>query len=318
MIRRIGHSLEHILFEGKPVRLDHSIAGDSHARCIPMSESEREPMDPLITLVLELAGLPVGAYRAVPMGRRLPACLRALKVDSLSAARPLLEQRPKMLMNAVSSLLIGVSEFFRDPDVFDALRRIIAGDLAIRQGPIRVWSAGCSNGAELYSVAILLAEAGLLSRSLLVGTDCRPDAIQQARAGLYSRTCVQQIAASLLQKYFENTDGQWRVVEPLHRSMRWRVRNFLDSLEAGPWDIILWRNVAIYLESGHAAAMWESLANALCPGGILVVGKAERPPESAGLSYISRSIYRLAPYANKHRWSAEKLVGTERRVERAE
>jgi chemotaxis protein methyltransferase CheR len=285
---------------------------------MPGPETEREPLDPLIPLVLDLAGLPAGAYRAVPMRRRLPACLQALKVDSLSAARPLLQRHPKKLMTAVSSLLIGVSEFFRDPDVFDALRSIIAGEIAMRQGPIRVWSAGCSNGAELYSVAILLAEAGLLGRSILVGTDCRPDAIQEARAGLYSLPCVQQIPVSLSQKYFKNTGRQWRVVEPLRRNTRWRVRNFLDSLEAGPWHIILWRNVAIYLESGPAAAMWESLTKALCPGGILIVGKAERPPQSAGLSYVSRSIYRLPLYANKHRSGAEQLAGTQRRVEGAE
>jgi chemotaxis methyl-accepting protein methylase len=275
-------------------------------------------LDPLIPLVLELAGLPVGAYRAVPMRRRLPACLRALKVDSFSAARPLLEQHPKMLMNAVSSLLIGVSDFFRDSDVFDALKRIIAGEISMQPGPIRVWSAGCSNGSELYSVAILLAEAGLLGRSILVGTDCRPDAVQEARAGLYSRSCVQQIAAPLLQRYFEKAGGQWRVREPLRQNIRWRVRNFLDGLEAGPWDIILWRNVAIYLESGPAAGMWESLSKALRPGGILVVGKAELPPKSAGLPCISRSIYRLPPHANKHRWSAEKPAVFERRAEKAE
>jgi hypothetical protein len=64
--------------------------------------------------------------------------------------------------------------------------------------------------------------------------------------------------------------------------------------------------------------MWESLAKALCPGSILVAGKAERPPESAGLPYIGRSMYRLPPHANQNRRDTEKLAGTEISVEEAE
>ena len=97
-----------------------------------------------------------------------------LKVRSTEEAREVLENRPALLPAAVDSLLIGVTEFFRDSLVFEGMRAEVLPNLAIRRGPLRICSAGCSTGEELYSVAILLAEGGLLARSFLLGTTVGP------------------------------------------------------------------------------------------------------------------------------------------------
>lgn len=99
--------------------------------------------------------------------------------------------------------------------------------------------------------------------------------------------------ASLRQKYLLNDAGQWRVVDSLRRGIQWRVSNLLSGIEDGPWDIILWRNMAIYLNLKSAARVWDDLIKALRPGGLLIVGKAERPPSSSGLTCISRCIYQF-------------------------
>jgi chemotaxis methyl-accepting protein methylase len=99
--------------------------------------------------------------------------------------------------------------------------------------------------------------------------------------------------ASLRQKYMRNAGGQWRAVDSLSRRIQWRVGNLLSGVEDGPWDIILWRNMAIYLKLKPASQVWDSLKKELRPGGLLVVGKAERPPASSGLTCISRCIYQL-------------------------
>jgi chemotaxis methyl-accepting protein methylase len=241
--------------------------------------------------VIDRAGLPPGAYRHAPLQRRLPACLRTLRVHSVAAARRLLEDRPDLLPAAVSSLLIGVTGFFRDTAVFEGLRDKVLPSLAGRPGPLRVWSAACSTGAELYSVAILLAEAGLLDRSFLLGTDCRGDAIDRARLGLYDATTLTLVRRATRDKYFEPAGQRWRPVAALRRQVRWKVADLARSIEAGPWALILWRNLAIYLTPDLVAAIWRRLAEALAPGGFLVVGKAERPPASLGLSALRRGIY---------------------------
>jgi chemotaxis protein methyltransferase CheR len=253
---------------------------------------EQEPLHALVAWVLESAGLSADAYRTAPMHRRLPACLRTLKVSSISEAWCLM-QHPKSVEKAMDSLMIGVTEFFRDAAVFDALGEIIAANPAIQQDPIRVWSAGCSNGAELYSIAMLLAEAGLIDRCILVGTDCRESAIREAQAGFYSEAGVRSIDALLRRKYMRKAGGQWRVADSLNQCIQWRVGNLLSGCENGPWDVILWRNMAIYLKMETALQVWDALIKEMRPGGILVAGKAERPPASAGLTCISRSIYQL-------------------------
>jgi chemotaxis protein methyltransferase CheR len=289
MVEQHGYSLEHITFQGKPSSSQGRRTGHSAVR---VSAIDGDPVHAFVALVLKSAGLPADAYRAAPMHRRLSACLRALKAGSIPEALSMLPN-PQSVARATDALLIGVTEFFRDAKVFDALRNFIAADPAIRQAPIRVWSAGCSNGAELVSLAILLAEADLLDRSTLLGTDCRAAAIQEAQAGVYTKACVQSMDASLRQKYMRYAGGQWRVEDCLSRCIRWRVCDLLSSNEDGPWDIILWRNMSIYLRLKPSLQVWERLIKALRPGGLLVVGNAERPPRVPGLTYIGKCIYQL-------------------------
>ena len=295
MNRPGGESLAHIGFVGRAAARPRHVPSRpaAAARLLPPLHPAPGPVDSFIAWVLESAGLPAAAYRAAPLQRRLASCLRALQVDSVAGARRRLTDRPDLLAPAVGALLIGVTEFFRDADEFDALRRVIGAELAPRPGPIRIWSAACANGAELISLAMLLAEEGLLDRSHLLGTDCRIDAIQEAQCGLYRQAAAQAVPAALRRKYLRQAGAQWHVADDLRRVVRWRVRDLLAGPEEGPWDIILWRNMSIYLEAPSAAAVWASLVSTLRPGGLLVVGRAERAPAAAGLTPLSRCIYRL-------------------------
>ena len=139
--------------------------------------------------------------------------------------------------------------------------------LARRRRPLRVWSAACSSGAELYSLAILLAEAGLLEDSFLLGSDCRQDAIEEAAAALYNSHDLGKIAAPVRRRYFDEAGGSWRPIEPLRRHVHWKVADLGRGIEQGPWDMILWRNMAIYLKAETAASVWQRLASALATGG---------------------------------------------------
>jgi chemotaxis methyl-accepting protein methylase len=218
-----------------------------------------------------------------------------LHAHTEAQARQTLEQRPDLLPAAVSALLIGVTEFFRDPSVFGTLRTELLPKLARRNRPLRVWSAGCSGGAELYSLAILLAQAGLLEGSFLLGSDCRHDAVEQAQAGLYSSHDLQKIEPSDRRRYFEESSGLWRPIEPLRWHIHWKVADLDRHIEKGPWDMILWRNMAIYLKAEAAASVWRGLDSVLAPEGVLVVGKAERPPVELPLICVKRCIYRACP-----------------------
>lgn len=254
---------------------------------------QSETTSQFISWVLKLAGLNPESYRFKPLQRRLPACLRSLHADSEACAVQRLDQQPELLTTAIDTLLIGVTEFFRDPMVFETLRTEILPRLAACNRPLRVWSAGCSNGAELYSVAILLAQAGLLERSYLLGTDCRFDAIERARNAFYDLSQLQNINLPDHRIYFTRDGGQYRPIESLRGNIHWRIANLAQRIEEGPWDLILWRNMAIYLTAEAAEPIWRGLAEALSPEGTLIVGRAERPPVSSSLVNLNRYIYRF-------------------------
>lgn len=283
--------LSHVRFEGerRPV-------ARTDCRLAVAVQGSGQPAAPAIgslpAAVLAMGGLDPAAYRARPLERRIGACLRALRAGSEHAAATLLRQRPDLLDRTLSALLIGVTSFFRDPSVFAALRERVIPTLAGARPP-RVWSLGCANGAELHSVAILLAEAGLLAGAELLGTDCRPDAIKQAAAGMFSREALDGIAPDLLRRYFEPVgSGSFKACGALSRALHWRVEDGTKVAPAGPWDIVLCRNVLIYLQPPAAEVMFQRMVRELAPHGFLVLGKAERPSARLPLQAVTRCVYR--------------------------
>jgi chemotaxis methyl-accepting protein methylase len=246
--------------------------------------------------LLGRAGLSFERYKPEMLVRRLPACLRAVRAASPAHARSLLQHNPALLWTSLGALLIGVTGFFRDESVFESLRRDPLPSLLRNAAgrPLRVWSAGCSDGAELYSAAMLLAEAGALApgRVELLGTDVRPEALERAEAGAFDAAAVKGVPGDLLARYFRHDGGRYYADAALRRAARWRRADLLAAPEPGPWDVVLCRNLAIYLQPDGAAALWSSLASVLRPGGLLVLGKAERPVGVAGLLAEGPCVYR--------------------------
>ena len=249
-------------------------------------------LDPMIAWLLGKSGLKSAAYRASAMKRRVPACLRQLRVESAESACELLERRPELLPIVLNTALIGVSDFFRDQPVFAYLERTVVPLLARLCRPLRVCSAGVSGGQELYSVAMLLAEAGGLADSVLLGVDCRADAIRRAREGCYDDENVRGVTAERRERFFKPEGDLWTVKAELKERIQWHVDDLLAFKAGGAYDLILFRNVAIYFNEPHAHEVWTQLCDQLAPGGFLVTGKAERPPAALPLVRVGPSVYR--------------------------
>lgn len=251
------------------------------------------PLDPFYQWLFQRAGLNVDRYRSAALSRRLSACLRALGVPDTDHARVAIDRDPTLLRAAVNSVLLGVTAFYRDRAVFDQIRcNILPRLLAARPG-IRVWSAACSEGHELYSVAVLLAEIGALERCELLGTDCRYDAIERARAGIFAGDALTDVDPHRRQTYFSARDRHFHIAETIRAKTRWKVADLLTCVETGPWDLVLWRNMAIYLKPDASAMSWARIVRQMRPGGYIVTGKADHPPTGIGLRRIESSVYRF-------------------------
>lgn len=176
-----------------------------------------------------------------------------------------------------------MTEFFRDPALFDYLRTeilpLIIEDADRREGAIRLWSAGCATGEEAYSLAILVAEA--LGDRLhnynvrIFATDLDADAIEFARHGVYSSEALANVDPRLVQQYFTQLDGEYQVRKVV-RSLT--VFGQHDLGERAPFpriDLVLCRNVLIYFDPDLQHRVLQLIAFSLRDGGYLALGKSE-------------------------------------------
>lgn len=286
----------HVIFPGEVRRRQQVVnlaaSPDVVAAGEPTPPGLSEEQADFLQWLFQQADLRLSLYRPETLLRRLPACLRALRARTPAQARCLLEQNRELLPVALDAMLVGVTWFFRDVGVFDMLREYVLPALAEGRRGLHVWSVGCSEGAELYSVALLLAERRRLDASYLLGTDCRPEAIRRARAGLFDAEAIKHVPPDLLGRYFLRQPGGWQVVPSVQAALHWRTADVLATVEPGVWDLILCRNTTMYLKAEATALLWQEFESLLRPGGVLVLGKAERPVGAGRLSLLGPCLYR--------------------------
>ncbi|HMO26592.1 MAG TPA: CheR family methyltransferase [Tepidisphaeraceae bacterium] len=288
----------HLFFEpidDPPARVSSSRRARM-ARCEAFwKQHEPVVLDPLLETLIARAGLDVRAYRDRALQRRLHSCLRAIGESSSTHAIAALDRRPELFERAVDSVLLGVTAFFRDNAVFRLLAERCIPALqsrhrAERRG-LRVWSAGCSEGHELYSVALLMEEAGCLAGAELLGTDCRAGAIRSAERGRFDASALQCIPPALRETAFTIEHGRLCVRPGLRKQLRWRRSDLLRTVEPGPWDMVLCRNVTIYLKPDAAERVWSALSRVVRNEGYLVVGKADHPSPELGFRRLASCVY---------------------------
>jgi chemotaxis protein methyltransferase CheR len=230
-------------------------------------------------------------------------------------------REPNLSQKVVEALLNNETYFFRDRAPFDMLQRHALPELVQRRAKtkrLRIWSAGCSTGQEVYSLSMLFAEEPEKWRGWTVdilGTDVSNECIDRARAGIYSQFEVQRgLAISQMIKWFEESPEGWRAVEPLRKHVRLQVHNLLESApHPGEFDIVLCRNVLLYLSLEKKKIAFERIAGAMAEDGWLMLGAGEtvigQTNKLAG-DVKARGLYRLIGDGSR----VEKRGGPDRRA----
>lgn len=213
-------------------------------------------------------------------------------------------KEPNLSQQVVEALLNNETYFFRDRAPFDLLQRYALPELAKRRAKtrrIRIWSAGCSTGQEVYSLAMLFAEnpQDWLGWTVdILGTDVSTACVDRARNGSYTQFEVQRgLGINQMIKWFEETGDGWRAVEALRRSVRFQVQNLLEPPpHPGGFDIVLCRNVMLYLSPDKRTLAFERLASAMAEDGWLMLGAGETvigQTTKLGSDINARGLYRL-------------------------
>jgi len=192
-------------------------------------------------------------------------------------------KEPGLSERVVEALLNNETYFFRDRTPFDLLSRHALPQLAQRrqaQRRLRIWSAGCSTGQEIYSLAMLFAENPVPWRGWqidILGTDVSPAVVDRARSGTYTQFEVQRgLGIQQMIRWFEEANDGWRAVEALRKSVRFQVHNLLEvPPHPGEFDIVLCRNVLLYLTAEKRTLAFERFATAVASDGWLMLGAGE-------------------------------------------
>jgi len=224
-------------------------------------------------------------------------------------------REPALANQVVEALLNNETYFFRDRAPFDLLARSALPDLAIRRAQsrkIRIWSAGCSTGQEAYSLAMLFAEDPVRWSGWtidILGSDVSESAIQRARDGMYTQFEVQRgLGIAQMIRWFEETPDGWRAVEPLRKHVRFQVHNLLEPApHPREFDIVLCRNVLLYLNAERKAQVFDRMADAMAPDGWLMLGAGETvigQTRRFEADTASRGLYRLADQPIERRATA--------------
>ncbi|MBI9074314.1 MAG: protein-glutamate O-methyltransferase CheR [Desulfatibacillum sp.] len=187
----------------------------------------------------------------------------------------------------IDAISTNETRFFRDIGPFDLLQHKILPYLASTRQPdssgripIRIWSAACSTGQEIYSLAMCIKES-LLNlkpyRITLVGSDISLQALDRAREGVYSKFEIARgLNQTKLRKFFTPQGNSYKIRQEIRDMVSFRAVNLLDPVNGfKEWDVIFCRNVAIYFRQDHRKWLFDQLANALEPDGFLVAGASE-------------------------------------------
>ncbi len=270
---------------------------------VPPRDNDAPEFHALLEQVRLRSGIDFRGYKPATLQRRLQRRLVATNAANLAEYIEVLHAHPEEYDQLVSSFLINVTAFMRDPDLFAMLRAEVLPELIAhsraRDHELRIWSAGCATGEEAYSLAILVCE--ILGEDLdrfnikIFATDLDADAVEFARRGVYPFTAVTGLPDDLIARYFSAASGTYTVLK--------RVRSLVvfgehDLAQRAPFpriDLVLCRNVLIYFARDLQQRALQLFAFALRQGGYLVLGKAETVsplPEFFILQHPQHKVYR--------------------------
>lgn len=245
---------------------------------------EAEAFAGLRELILRAGGIDLDLYKEKCVLRRITVRQRACGAPSLRAYLKLVSSDPAERSRLVKTLTIHVSQFFRNPSTFRAIQEdILPAILAKKQRgggrALRLWSVGCAYGEEPYSLAILLLETGAKAlqeySSAIYATDIDPSSLQHAKEARYPEASLAHVPTRWRQRYFVQDGDRYVLVPEPRRLVFFKGHNILDPLPFGRIDLLVCRNVLIYMTEALQERVLLALHEALNPGGFLVLGKVE-------------------------------------------
>ena len=298
-VEEIGPLLERLARERPLQAIRPRMQGD---------EMRLEPhqLDQIFSLLKGASGVDFAQYKLPTLQRRIQRRMALNKLISADHFIKYLRENPAEIHQLYQDVLINVTRFFREPESFQALANEVFSrivDLKRGDAPLRIWVPACSTGEEPYSVAISLFEfLGDETNNVSVqifATDISESAIDQARAGIYPLSIADDVSAERLRRFFTKTDGNYRINKSIRDQCIFARQDLTRDPPFSKLDLIVCRNVLIYLGQPIQKKLMSIFHYALKPTGYLMLGSAES---------IGTNLELFSVADKKHRIFKKKLV----------
>jgi chemotaxis protein methyltransferase CheR len=231
----------------------------------------------LSSTIADRTGLTFAPYRRTEVAAKIGRAMEESNIDDAEQFVDRAQRDPGLMDALLLELTVGETYFFRDRPQFELLRQEIVPDIArAHDGTLRIWSAGCATGEEPYSIAILLAQLGLGHRASICATDLCRGRLTRAIRGRYGAWSLRDTPASVRRAFFTPDGDSAELLADVRRRVAFRSHNLVDPDAAAPWqdsaDLVVCRNVLIYLRPDLIPGIARRLMDALRPGGWRVLG----------------------------------------------
>lgn len=288
----IGNAI--VAFRNDPSSLTRSrIAGGDN-------DPSLKGIDAIMQLFRSVYDLDFGAYKDSTVMRRIRRRLAMAHVDTFDQYADVLQSDSEELHSLYGDLLIGVTEFFRDPAVFDHLCQTVLPEVIARRKDddcIRAWVAGCATGEEAYSVAIAFQEAMRISQISvplkLFATDVHRRSIERASRGIFGADVLRQVPLERLERYFLPRSDGYQIRPEIRQMIVFAPHNVLRDAPFTDLDFVSCRNLLIYLRAAAQRRALSLFHYGLRVGGVLLLGSSESTGELAGEFNVISERYRL-------------------------
>jgi chemotaxis protein methyltransferase CheR len=228
-------------------------------------------------------GIELGYYKQEQIRKRLTLLYYKGNFHSLGDSNSLL-LNSGFVQEMTGQMTAHITEFYRNPEMWEYLHHSALPELLRERRSLNCWSAGCSTGEEPYTLAMILEEMGIETYSI-VASDLNNRLLSKAKQGIYKERALGDLPSGLRLKYLRKFGTHYSVYKDMKNTVRFEQRNLLyGSFELG-FDLILCRNVMLYLTEEASHNLLLRLSGAIVPGGILVVGSRDAilEPERYGL-----------------------------------
>jgi two-component system CheB/CheR fusion protein len=254
----------------------------------PPGLEDEDQLKRIFRLLRTACGVDFTHYKRTTVERRLSRRMALHQTESLASYLSILQENRNEVDALFQDLLIRVTNFFRDPEMFQALAKGIFPRLLEdknSKNPLRIWVPGCASGEEVYSIAICLYECladQVNDRSIQIfGTDLSDAAIEHARAGYYLENISADVSAERLRRFFTKVDDQYQIAKSIRDLCIFAKHNLIRDPPFSRLDLISCRNVLIYLDQALHRRVLSLFHYALKPHGFLVLGPSETVGQSA-------------------------------------